>query len=145
MSTVDIGDGNKKQVENVPVGYWIKKADNLLTEGINAIQSANGINRSGWQVLGLLSVKQMNHDHLAATMQPFTGREDLQELLEELEIKELIELNNSMYLLTVKGRKLFDACFVQQQAFRMKTMQEISAEDYATTLATLQKIVANLS
>jgi hypothetical protein len=27
----------------------------------------------------------------------------------------------------------------------MKTMQGISAEDYATTLATLQKMVSNLS
>jgi DNA-binding MarR family transcriptional regulator len=145
MATLYTGDRNKKPGENLPIGYWLKQADNLLTERINAIQAANGINRTEWQVINLLSAGERAPGQLCEKLQPFTGKDNLHGLLGELVAKEIIEVNNGNYLLTSKGREVYDACFKQQQEFRMKTMEGISAEDYATTLETLQKIVTNLS
>jgi len=40
---------------NLPIGYWLKRVDNLLTEQIDRVQAVNGITRSEWQFLNLLS------------------------------------------------------------------------------------------
>jgi hypothetical protein len=37
-----------------PIGYWLKRADNLRTERINRAQTENGVSRSEWQVLNIL-------------------------------------------------------------------------------------------
>jgi DNA-binding MarR family transcriptional regulator len=145
MDTITTGEEKIKSRENLPIGYWVKRVDNLLSEGINAIQAANGVNRTEWQVLNLLSANEIITTQLSEILRPFTGKENLNAILEELDEKKIIELVNSNYLLTAKGREVYDACYKQQQEFRMKTVQGISAEDYATTIGTLQKIVANLS
>jgi hypothetical protein len=37
-----------------PIGYWLKEADRLITERVNAVQAANGVTRTQWQVLNML-------------------------------------------------------------------------------------------
>jgi hypothetical protein len=39
---------------NLPIGYWLKHTDELLTKHINNVQTANGVSRSPWQVLNSL-------------------------------------------------------------------------------------------
>ena len=39
------------QAKKLPIGYFIKQADYLLTKGINEIQSSLGLTRTDWQIL----------------------------------------------------------------------------------------------
>ncbi len=41
--------------EKLPIGYWLKKADILLTEGIDKIQLQFGITKTGWQTLNTIA------------------------------------------------------------------------------------------
>jgi hypothetical protein len=36
---------NQVTKPNLPIGYWLKQADKLLTEKINEVQAANGVSR----------------------------------------------------------------------------------------------------
>ncbi|MES2648248.1 MAG: hypothetical protein V4717_15330 [Bacteroidota bacterium] len=71
--------------KNLPVGYWIKQADNLLTEGINRIHEVNGLNRSAWQLLHLLS-KQTTSDivTIIEIIEPFGDAGSIHEILNNL-------------------------------------------------------------
>ncbi len=40
--------------KDLPIGYWMKQADNLLTLGIDKIQAAFGFSRTDWQILNAL-------------------------------------------------------------------------------------------
>ena len=44
-----------KNKPHLPIGYWIKKADELLAERINEVQRSNGLTWTGWQILNTLS------------------------------------------------------------------------------------------
>jgi len=35
----------------LPIGYYLKKTDNLLTEGINNIHKEFNLTRTDWQIL----------------------------------------------------------------------------------------------
>ena len=36
-----------------PIGYWLKHADNVITEHLDRVLSENGFTRSRWQVLNM--------------------------------------------------------------------------------------------
>ena len=133
--------------ENLPIGYLIKLADNLLSEGINHIHAANGINRTAWQLLHILQEeKASNITYLVEVMRPFCNATQVRENLEQLASINLVErTTDHSFSLTNEGLELHARCFKQQQGFRIIIMQNISAEDYATTVETLRKMVANLS
>ncbi|MCE7988563.1 MAG: hypothetical protein DYG89_45990 [Caldilinea sp. CFX5] len=40
-----------------PIGYWLKRADQVLTEAINNVQAVHNFTRTDWQVLNLLREK----------------------------------------------------------------------------------------
>lgn len=60
------------QSNKMPIGYWIKQADELLTRGIDDIYSSSGITRTGWQILNSINEKEfiMKVD-LTNLMKPF--------------------------------------------------------------------------
>ncbi len=133
--------------KNLPIGYWIKQVDNLLTEGINEIHAANSLNRTSWQILHLLK-GQTGCDvaTIVKTMQPFGDANSIQETLEQLASKNLVEkTTDHSFSLTHDGSELHAICLKQQQEFRNKTMQHISAEDYEVTVNTLREMVGNLT
>lgn len=43
---------------NLPIGYWLKHTDEMLTKHINDVQTANGVSRSQWQVLNAIHESQ---------------------------------------------------------------------------------------
>jgi predicted transcriptional regulator len=133
--------------ENLPIGYWIKQADNLLSEGINHIHEATGINRTAWQLLHLIwEEKEIIVADLVEMMRPFCNATQVQETLEQLATKNLVvQTTDHSFSLTSEGLEFHDRCFKKQKEFRTITMQNISAEDYAVTVKTLRKMVGNLS
>lgn len=129
----------------LPIGYWIKEADNLLTTGIDAIHSAAGITRTGWQVLN--SIHENGSLHQAALfslLSPFANQESLEQVLVKLAADNLIEEKEDILFLTASGHQLYQQCFERQKAFRQKAIAGITEQDYQLTVLTLQRIVENL-
>lgn len=134
------------QTQQLPVGYWIKQADNLLTSEIDRIQSQFGLSRTGWQLLNSIAEKgSITKDSAVHLLTPFTDAANTAALLSGFETAGDITITaNGLIQLTEKGKALYSNCLQQQKIFREKAMQHISGRDYETTVATLQQIVKNI-
>lgn len=127
-----------------PIGYWLKKADELLTKGINDIQCKNGLNRTSWQTLNIISQEEdISQAELNAKMKPFANANDIESIIKNFDQREMLESLFPLNL-SLKGKKVYSECLDQQKEFRQQCMQGINEEDYRITMATLQKLVTNL-
>ena len=136
----------------LPIGYWLKRADTLLTEQIDHAQAVHGVSRSEWQVLNLLA----EHGHASraaifATMRTFVDEANLDAILASLAARGWVEPQQEMatrtdvFQLTAEGQRQHAAIFATQKEVRQRAMQGISAEEYATVVRVLQQMVSNLS
>ena len=134
------------QTKKLPIGYWIKQADQLLTKGIDDIQSSFGTTRTEWQILNSISEKGfIEKSHLTALMSPFADTTSVENILAKFKIGHLINEKENKINLTEKGTELHSSCFEKQKIFRQSIMTDISEQDYQTTILTLQKVVENIT
>ena len=131
---------------NKPIGYLVKQIDVLLTNGIDNIQQAFGLTRTGWQLIHTINTTGgADRSELSTVMQPFINEEQIQKLLQQLMSEGVISLaSDNKFLLTQKGTQLHQACFEVQRNFREKLMANITGPEYVTTMQTLQKMITNL-
>lgn len=132
------------QSKKLPIGYWIKQVDNILTKGIDDIQSSFGMTRTDWQILNSVSENEtIEKIELTKIMSPFLDTNLIDDILKKLKDRHLIDENNQKLILTDKGEKQHSQCLEKQKLFRQKTMTGISQQDYQVTVLTLQKIIEN--
>ena len=132
--------------DNAPIGFYIKKCDELLTHEINQIHLSQNITRTGWQLLNVMNEKAgISRKDLFAAVQPFAQQQEVESILADFEREKWIEkTEREEYSITEKGRNIFDVCEARQKAFRQKVMWGVSREDYQVTLATLTKMISNM-
>ena len=134
------------QTKKLPIGHWIKQADQLLTKGIDDIQSSFGTTRTEWQILNSISENGfIEKSHLTDLMSPFADTTGVENILAKFKIGHLINEEGNKVNLTEKGTELHSACFEKQKLFRQSIMTDISEQDYQTTILTLQKVVENVT
>ncbi len=82
----------EREQPQLPIGYWIKRADEALTARIDEVQAANGLWRTGWQILDAPhEAGSMTHEQLGELLRPFAGTESLAEQSAHLAGRGLIE------------------------------------------------------
>ncbi|MBE2187630.1 MAG: hypothetical protein IAE99_12740 [Rhodothermales bacterium] len=60
--------------QRLPIGYWLKRADELLTARIDEAQRENGLTRLGWQALNVVRGADGAEAALVAeTLAPFAS------------------------------------------------------------------------
>jgi DNA-binding MarR family transcriptional regulator len=135
----------------LPIGYWLKRADNLLTEQINKGQAANGVSRFEWQVLNRLhETGSASETQLFEIMRTFVDAPNLDEIISRLTERGWVEQSEDSkhdalaYQLTADGQRQHGVIVGTQKDVRQRAMQGISAEEYAATIRILQRIVHNL-
>ncbi len=130
--------------DKLPIGYYLKKTDNLLTEGINTIHKELDITRTEWQILNLINEKgETGRQEIADLLSEFAGREKLDDAINTLLNRGIIQ--EEKYLsFTEKGEELYRLCFDKQTTFRKKAMENITEKEYLLTIETLEKIIDNL-
>lgn len=134
------------QQKRLPIGYYLKLADNCLTKGIDEIQSKHGLNRIEWQVLNSIYEKpQASKSEVLELMKPLADSQLVETVFTKFIDKKQVESKNDMLTLTIAGKELHKSCFDTQQEFRKKSVTDISEADYQTTITTLQKMIANIS
>jgi hypothetical protein len=128
----------------LPIGYYLKKLDNLLTEGINNIHAELGINRLQWQVLNSVGEgKDVNRSSVIAILKEFSGEDNVGIAIDDLIDREVLA-ETSLLTLTEKGRDLHQRCVQIQNEFRQNAMQDIPEKDYLNVMRTLEKMITNL-
>ncbi|MPR32847.1 MarR family winged helix-turn-helix transcriptional regulator [Salmonirosea aquatica] len=136
---------SKMSQKRLPIGYWLKRTDTLLTEGIDAVQAEFGLNRTQWQILHTIAENPaLEKEALAEVMKPFVSENQLVAYLDIL-IERGTVTGQERFYLTEKGQQLHAECLDKQKEFREKAMLGVSKEAYEQTLSTLEKIVENLS
>ncbi|MCB0212039.1 MAG: hypothetical protein KDJ52_22040 [Anaerolineae bacterium] len=76
---------SQTQKPHLPIGYWLKQADNLITEHINQAQAANGLSRSDWQVLNTLAeAGPISKAQIFTFMRTFISTSELNAILTHL-------------------------------------------------------------
>ena len=134
------------QQKHLPIGYYLKLADNCLTKGIDEIQSQYGLNRLEWQVLNSIYQKPgVSKNEILELMKPLADNDLVEAIISKFIDKNQLEIKNNTLTLTIEGKNLYKSCFDTQQAFRKKAVNDISEADYQITISTLQKMIANIS
>src|SRR5690606_3686826 len=137
---------NTMKNNKLPIGYYLKKADNLLTEGINNIFKALDINRLKWQILhSLTDNKRIDRSAMPSSLGPFADEEQIKLSIADLIERGLVQqIGDTDIKLTNKGEEFHQLCFQKQKAFRLKATEGLSQEAYFKTIETLEKIISNL-
>ncbi|HEX6970646.1 MAG TPA: MarR family transcriptional regulator [Limnochordia bacterium] len=134
---------------NLPIGYWLKKADEALTTQINLAQQGNGLNRTEWQVLNLLhETSASTRAQIVEILRPFADADALQTTVQRLVDRGLVEGTGSEtdpFRLTDAGRHLHGTALEAQKEVRQRAVRGISEAEYVTTVRVLQQLVTNLT
>lgn len=133
------------QQKKLPIGYYLKLADNYLTKGIDEIQAQHSLNRIEWQILhSIFEESSMTKQKIFEMMKPHADSQVVEKVLSKFSSKNFIETTNDTFTLTTAGQDMHKACFDTQKKFREKAVSGISEIDYQTTISTLQKIINNI-
>lgn len=130
--------------QKLPIGYWLKMADQLLTERIDRIQSEFGLTRTGWQILSVIKEKgPLSITDLLELMKPLANQMNVTLVLDKFKTDSII-IQDTDLTLTTNGDDLYRKCLEKQMLFRQKAMNGVSDEEYQITLLTFEKVVGNI-
>lgn len=128
----------------LPIGYYLKKTDNLLTEGINNIHKEFDITRTDWQILNSINENaEIDRQQITEQLSEFANKDTISEAVAMLLSRQLIR-EEKYFSLTEKGKDLYQICFQKQKVFRQKAMENITEKQYLQTIEMLEKIIDNL-
>lgn len=128
----------------LPIGYYLKKADNLLTEGINSIHNEFGIKRLDWQILNTINEDvEMDRQKLSETLLEFATQDQINSTVDILSEKQFIK-DEKFLSLAEKGKTIYQKCVARQKEFRQKAMRNITESEYIQMTTTLEKMIKNL-
>lgn len=132
-----------------PIGYWLKYADEVITEHVDRMLSDNGFTRFCWQVLNIIyQAGAITESGVFDTMQTFIDRQQLGEILDRfVEQGWLVkrgEGDGAQLTLTGAGKAKRETVFELQSEVRRRAMQGITEQEYATVIDVLERMVRNL-
>lgn len=129
----------------MPIGWYLKEADTLITHFLNSAFETYGINRFHWQVMknidthGKISKELFYHQ-----VNRFLSKEELGQVLELLLTRKWILQEEDNYSFTAAGREEYKQIAALQQSNKEKIMEGTSPEDYLTTITFLEAIIKNM-
>jgi DNA-binding MarR family transcriptional regulator len=132
-----------------PIGYWLKHADEVITDHVDRVLSDNGFTRFRWQVLNIVyQAGTITRSDVFDTMQTFIDARQLDETIDRF-IKEgwlvkRVEGAAAQLTLTDAGKAQRETVFKLQSEVRRRAMQGITEQEYATVIDVLQRMVKNL-
>ncbi|MEY2848393.1 MAG: hypothetical protein RI885_1058 [Actinomycetota bacterium] len=147
-----------------PIGYWLKLVDRLIDESFEGSLDEHGVTRRQWQLLNVLGSGPASVEELDAAVAPFTAASvsgveaagveaagadvsavsGIEGELAELVESDWVAVSPSGYVLTPRGQQSFERLSLVVDAFRASMSEGVGEADYATTVATLERMALNL-
>lgn len=129
-----------------PIGFWIKAADRALDRAVDDLHEREGLSRRLWQVMNAVAEDgPVAGGRIAAVLAPMLAEDEVATALAELESRALVGPAEGGLRLTAAGSSLLAALAARQEGLRSRVAAGIEPAAWATTVATLSRIVANLS
>ena len=129
-----------------PIGFWLRLVDRLLEERFAGVLEEHGITRGQWQLLNVVSHGGATAEAVERAVAPFTTAdgEPVSSQLAELIESGWIELTATEYRMTRRGSTAHDRLAEVIGELRTHSTEGISADDYVSTLTTLERMARNL-
>jgi hypothetical protein len=115
-----------------PIGYWLKYADEVITEHVDRVLSDNGFTRFCWQVLNITFIDRQQMGEI------------LDRFVEQGWLVKRGEGDGAQLTLTGAGKAKRETVFELQSEVRRRAMQGITEQEYATVIDVLERMVRNL-
>ncbi len=133
----------------LPIGYWLKHVDEVITQHVNKVLSANGFNRFQWQLLNtIFEAGTITKKDVFAMLKTFIDSQQLDEFAAAFAKAGWLQIegegDTTEYTLTEAGKAQRETIFIQQSEVRKRTMQGISEQEYQTVIDVLQRMAKNL-
>ncbi len=134
-----------------PIGYWLKAADQAITESLDRAVARFGLSRLAWQILNLVQQQQpVRLDSISTITAVLADYATLRATVEAL-------IEQTWLIVTTKQTDVLacelalDPAAIERLAavtglvhgLRAQLMQQISPEDYALTLKVLAQLIEN--
>jgi len=132
----------------LPIGYWLKRIDALLTEQSDAALAGRGFTRLRWQLLNTVAeAGTASREQIHDILNPFASAEELDRLAAGLVSDGLFAAasDGERLSITEAGKAEHGRLLELQQTVRTRAFAGISPEEYATTMDVLQRVARNLS
>jgi DNA-binding MarR family transcriptional regulator len=132
-----------------PIGYWLKRADEVITLQVNLALRSEELTRHHWQALNLVhQAEVITREQLLEEMRDLVDAAELDDILDELDQRGWIVRRPrgavSELEITEAGREGHARVLRIQDGLRRRAVQGVSEEEYATALRVLERIVVNL-
>ncbi len=128
-----------------PIGYWLKRLDELIETNLDHALEPFGLQRRHWQTLNLVAAGDRRSGDVAAELAPFLESSDRAEsLLNELIDTGWLQRTDDLFDFTDSGRSRFETAHSAVTTARTRVGEGLSRRDYETTVATLQIMCQNL-
>jgi hypothetical protein len=128
-----------------PIGYWLKRLDQLIDANFDRTLGAENLSRRHWQLLNLLKQQPAGHAELSTALAPFLLDDlDVTTVSNELLQRGWVSAEDGRLQLTESGHLAHGAILEKVAGARRKTVQGISDAEYLATIDVLQRMAANL-
>lgn len=133
-----------------PLGYWLAAIPPLLRTRMRTALAGSDVSRRDWRVLarlheGSATLADLESAHPPRRRHPAWGaRRPLGSVLADLADRGWATVDDGRWSLTDAGRTAHDELHETVAATRAGVTEGISDDDWATTMATLQRVAENL-
>ena len=143
-----------------PLGYWLRAIDGPLRENMRDAFAEFGVTRREWRTLTTLHAGPASAADVEVALPPRRARgihpdrphrehphrehRTLEQLLDGFVSRGWATLDRGSYALTAEGERIHDAVLANVQKARATVTAGIPDPDYATTMATLERIATNV-
>ena len=130
-----------------PIGLLLRTLDRLIDERFDRALAGRGVTRRQWQLLNALTGGASTLPSLTAAVAPFldpAAGETARPHLDPLVANGTVAATGDTYTLTDAGRATLSDLTTDVGAIRRTTVAGLADGEYDRTVATLQKMIANL-
>jgi DNA-binding MarR family transcriptional regulator len=134
-----------------PIGYWLKLVDRLIDESFEDVFQHTGLTRRHWQVLTTIREGASDEAAVDGVLSPFTGAapDGAHAAAVSAEVDDLVRRGwvtrgDAGLTVTVAGRQAHHDLLDAVSRSRERIADGVAPEDFATTVATLQRMARNL-
>ena len=128
-----------------PIGWWVKRLDELLEQAVDTALAGDGLTRPHWQVLHALGPGGASEADLHAALAPFDGPVDVRAVLAELAERGWVTRTPAGRLAhTAAGRAADGRLLDRIGHVRRQVTDGLTAEEYQRTVAALTRMVRNV-
>jgi DNA-binding MarR family transcriptional regulator len=139
----------REVTKQLPIGYWLKHADEVITKHVDQVLSDHGFTRFRWQVLNIVyEAGSISRRDVFETMKTFIDERQLDEIIDGF-VKEgwMVKHGDgdaTELVLIDAGKAERETIFKLQNEVRRRARQGITDQEYTIVIDVLQRMVKNL-